>query len=51
MLTFAQLTGAAFVLATSQVTAWVLPPAQVTAVSGAVTLKGPFAVTATVVVA
>ena len=39
--TRAQLTGATFVLATAQVTVWVVPPAQLTAVLGAVTTKGP----------
>ena len=37
----AELTGAAVVLATFQVTAWVEPAAQVTAVFGAVTTNGP----------
>src|SRR4051812_38612224 len=39
--TRAQLTGGAVVFATSQVTVWALPPAQVTAVLGAVTRNGP----------
>ena len=41
MLTRAQLTGAAVVLATSQVTVWAAPPIQVMAVLGACTTKGP----------
>lgn len=40
-MTVAQLTGAAVVLATFQVTFCVLPPAQLIAVFGAVTKKGP----------
>ena len=52
MLTFAQLTGAAVVFATFQVTFCALPPVQVIAVFGAVTWKGPAAVvTLTVAVA
>ena len=41
ILTFATLTGAAVVLATSQVIVWDEPPAQVTFVLGAVTVNGP----------
>src|SRR6476661_981833 len=41
MFTVAQLTGAAVVPATFQVTVWAAPPVQVTAVLGAVTTKGP----------
>lgn len=52
MLTLVQLTGAASVFATFQFTVCTLPPGQVTAVSGAVTRKGPAAVvTLTVVLA
>lgn len=45
ILTLLQLTGAAVVLATFQVTVWLLKPAQVTAVFGTVTWKGPAALT------
>src|SRR2546423_12191746 len=41
ILTLAQLTGAAVVLATFHVTVWVEPAAQLTAVLGAVTTNGP----------
>ena len=41
MLTEWQLTGAALVPATSQVTVWVLPEAHCTRVDGEVTLNGP----------
>src|SRR6476661_1784247 len=43
MFTVAQFTPLAVVPATLQVTVWVLPPVQVTAVLGAVTRKGPAA--------
>lgn len=52
MSTFARLTGAAVVPATFQVTAWVEPEVQATAVFGVVTAKKPAAAsTVTVVVA
>src|SRR5512139_3950389 len=41
MLTLAQLTGAAVVLATFQVTFWLVSTAHVAALLGAVTAKGP----------